>query len=318
MSRFAALFRVTGQSSESLNPERRMTATFRLPIVALALIAASAPLAAQRGHEPAVTVSGAGVDTWVLLSGMVGGVAGFRRLETRLLERGARVIIIDPYHLSLDSSDVSFAAMAGRVEIVLDQLGVTDARIVGHAHGAGVMVRLAARAPHLVSHLYFLDVGGLSRNRTEALSSSVRLLPLIARMPGGRGFIRDRLVRALRENSGRDDWLDAATRRAYTEPMLDGIDRVARLAVRLHRAEEPEPLEVVISRLDVPVLVVLGEVPHASQPDSAELATLAPLGARLRITRLAGVGHFPHEEAPDDLVLLLMATQSMRQVAAMP
>ena len=318
MSRFAARFRVTGQSSESLTPERRMTTAFRLPIFALALMNATAPLTAQRAHQPAVTVSGSGPDTWVLLSGMVGGVAGFRRLEMRLVERGARVIVIDPYHLSLDSTDVSFAAMAGRVETVLDRLGVTNARIVGHAHGGGVMVRLAARAQHLVSHLYFLDVGGLSRNRTEALSSSVRLLPLIARMPGGRGFIRDRLVSALRENSGRDAWLDAATRRAYTEPMLEGIDRATRMAMRLYRAEEPERLELVISRLDVPALVVIGEVPHAAQPDSAELATLAPLGARLRITRLAGVGHFPHEEAPDELMLLLMGPQGTRHAAATP
>jgi pimeloyl-ACP methyl ester carboxylesterase len=50
-----------------------------------------------------------------------------------------------------------------------------------------------------------------------------------------------------------------------------------------------------------PITVILGGAPHPAAPDDAELATLAPLGARLRIVRLAGVGHFPHEEAPAEV-----------------
>jgi hypothetical protein len=36
-----------------------------------------------------------------------------------------------------------------------------------------------------VSALYFLDVGALPESRTKVLSSSLRFVPLIARMPGG-------------------------------------------------------------------------------------------------------------------------------------
>ncbi len=290
-----------------------------LTMLVLMFTLAASPVEAQgAGHAPAVTVSGAGGETWVLLSGVIGGVAGFRRLETRLLERGARVITIDPYHLSLDSADVTFAAMARRVDAVLDAQGVTGARVVGHAHGAGVMLRLAAFAPRRVAELYFLDVGALESNRTRVLSSSVRLLPLIARIPGGRKFIRERLLRGLRENTGRDLWLDPETRRAYTEPLLDDIDRVAAMAIRLTRSHEPETLAAVISRLRVPAVVVLGDVPRASGPDSAEVAALAPMGALLRIERMRGVGHFPHEEAPDEQVRLLCAPNMARQVRGAP
>jgi anaerobic glycerol-3-phosphate dehydrogenase len=59
---------------------------------------------------------GRGPDTYVFVSGLVGGVAGFTRVEQRLVQAGRRVVIIDPYQLSLDSADVSFDALARRTE----------------------------------------------------------------------------------------------------------------------------------------------------------------------------------------------------------
>ena len=280
----------------------------RAAISAVLAALASAPLAAQAA-PPAVSVAGRGPATYVLLSGVVGGVAGYRRLEARLLERGHRVVVVDPYQLSLDSADVSFAALARRVEAVLAAHDVSGATVVGHAHGAGVALRLAANSPDRVAALYFLDVGALATNRTKVLGASLRLAPLIARIPGGRGFIRRRFVRGLRESAGRQEWLDAATQRAYAEPVLDNIGRVVAMATRLSRAREPDSLPSLVARLRVPVVVILGEAPHPSGPDSAELAALAPLGSLLRIVRMPGVGHFPHEEAPDDVARMLVASR---------
>lgn len=283
-----------------------MTIAHRL-LLLFALAARSTSLFAQKGHDtPAVVEAGRGPETYVLLSGVVGGVAGFRRLEARLLEQGYRVIVIDPFHLSLDSADVSFAAMAQRVDAALTARGVTSARMVGHSHGAGVMLRVAAMAPERVTALYFLDVGALASARTERLSASVRLAPIIARVPGGRRLIRERLLQGLRQNAGRHEWLDAETQRAYTEPMLDGIGRVVAMAVRLCEAREPDSLASLVSRIRVPVTVILGDVPHPSQPGLAELEALAPLGTLVRIERLPGVAHFPHEEAPDDVARFLL------------
>jgi pimeloyl-ACP methyl ester carboxylesterase len=266
---------------------------------------------AQRAHDvSAVRVAGSGPETFVLLSGLVGGVAGFRRLEAHLVEQNRRVVSIDPYLLSIDSADVSFAALARRVDGVLDSLGVTSARVVGHAHGAGVALRLSTSAPQRVAALYFLDVGALANHHSPIFSSSLRLVPVIAHMPGGRGFIRRRLIRGLKESAGRDEWLDEETQRAYTEPMLDGIGRAIALAIRLGKAEEPDSLSTLISRITVPVTVVLGDAPHTAGPEQAELIALEPLGTLLRIEHLAGVGHFPHEEAPQELARLLVAPRS--------
>ena len=289
--------------------------TFVAAVASLTLV--TTPVAAQPGAQPpAVTVSGTGTEkTYVLLSGMVGGVKGFGRIEALLLERGYRVIAIDPYQLSLDSTDATFAALARRVDRVLEERGVASARIVGHSHGGGVALRLAANAPRRVEALYLLDVGAMETQQGVVFSSAMRLVPLIARLPGGRGFIRDRFLSGLRQNSGTHAWLDSATQRAYTEPLLNNIGRVIAMAMRLSRAEEPEPLSSVMDRLDAPVTVLLGAVANPSEPDAAEIGRLAMLKSPVHIAHLAGVGHFPHEESPREVVRFLVIP---RTVAALP
>ena len=283
-----------------------------------ALALAQAPSAQASTDPPAVTVAGhGGAPTYVLVSGMMGGVAGYRRLEGELLARGARVVVVDPYALSLDSAAVTFADLARRVDQALVRLGVDSAHVVGHAHGGGVALRLAALDPARVAALTLLDVGALPQNRTKVFSGAIRLVPLIARMPGGRRFVRAQILRGVRQNAGRHGWLDTATQRAYTEPVLRRIGRVVAMAGRLAETRESERLEQVVARVRAPVTVILGEVPHPSGPDSAEFAVLAPLGARLRIVRLAGVGHFPHEEAPADVARYL-ATAPAARGAALP
>jgi pimeloyl-ACP methyl ester carboxylesterase len=304
-----------------LAPPHRVTrrAPRRTAILAAACawaVAGATPLRAQRAPDSAaVSVAGRGPATYVLLSGMVGGVAGFRRLEAPLLARGFRVVIVDPYRLSLDSADVSFAALARRVDALLASHGVDSARVVGHAHGAGVALRLAAGTPGRVSALYFLDVGALADHRSPVFSASLRLAPLVARLPGGRRLVRDRFLRGLRQSAGRRDWLDAETKRAYAEPLLSGLARVVPMAMRLARAREPEPVAAVVARVRVPVAVLLGGAPHSAGPEPGELAALEPLGARLRVEHLAGVGHFPHEESPAEVARLITPAAEPRYAA---
>jgi len=268
----------------------------------------SATLAAQqmRYDSTVVSVRGNGPTTFVLISGMVGGVAGFRRLAS-MLESDNRVVIIDPYRLVVDSADVTFTALARYVDTVLGELGVDSARVVGHAHGAGVALRLAANAPGRVAALYFLDGGAVDENHTALFSSSLKWASFIVRLPGGRNFVRGRFVKGIRQNAGRNDWLDSATVRAYTDPVLSQLSKVISLAKRLDHAREPESTVTVVDRVQVPVTLLLGDVPHPAEPDSSEITALASLGDRVRIERLPGVGHFPHEETPADVAAYLRA-----------
>ena len=250
----------------------------------------------------AVVVDGSGAETFVLVSGMVGGVTGFRHLEKLLVESGYRVIVIDPYLLSLDSADVTFAALARRVDAVLEANQVTSARVVAHSHGAGVMLRVAAMSPRRVASLYFLDAGAIPENRGPMLSGAIRLVPMITRLPGGRRFVRGRLVSELHKSAGRQEWLDPEAERRYSEPVLDCIDRVIAMARRLASARERESLATVVARVHVPITVLLGDAPHTAGAGTEEIDALAPLGALLHIEHLAGIGHFPHEEAPNELL----------------
>ena len=303
-----------------LMPGRTLPRGARLPrtlALALALVAGAARPARAQAALPAtasapidttvLSIHGAGPTTFVLLSGLVGGAAQFDQLRSHLVRDGHRVVVIDPYRLSLDSADVTFAALARRTEALLARHGIDSARVVGHAHGAGVALRLAAAAPARVSALYLLGAGALPGTRTRVLSASLRLVPLIARMPGGRAFVRRRLVHGLRENAGREEWLDAAAQRRYTEPFLARLDAAVAMGGRLARAREPDSVSLVIARVQAPVTVLVGAAPHPAAPSAAELAALAPLGDRLRIERLPGVGHFPHEEAVADVVRCLTA-----------
>jgi pimeloyl-ACP methyl ester carboxylesterase len=273
-------------------------------VVLLQLTRAS-QLPAQKLNDPAVHDTGTG-PAYVLLSGLVGGIGGFRRIESRLVSQGYRVISIDAYRLSLDSADVSFDALARRVDRVLAQLDVSSAHVVGHAHGGGIALRLAANAPQRVTDIALVDVGAKSSARGPLLSSAIRLVPLITHIPGGRRFVRGRFIGGLRHNSGSCEWLDDSTQRAYAEPMLDNIGRVVSMAIRVSETSEPEPLDSVLARVHVPITVILGGLPHESGPDEAELHALEPLGRAVRIERIAGVAHFPHEEAPDEFIRVLL------------
>jgi pimeloyl-ACP methyl ester carboxylesterase len=308
------LLRVPVQKRD-FQPERTMFTLSRLTLlVAAALAFPSAAIlsyprllpAQSTGPMSAVVVDGTGAETFVLVSGMIGGVTGFRHLEKLLVERGYRVIVIDPYLLSLDSAEVTFAALARRVDAVLAANHVTSARVVAHSHGAGVMLRVAAMSPLRVASLYFLDAGAIPENRGPMLSGAMRLVPVITRLPGGRRLVRGRLVSELHKSTGRQEWLDADAERRYSEPVLDCIDRVIAMAGRLANAQEPESLATVVARVHVPVTVLLGDAPHTAGAGAEEIDALAPLGALLHIEHLTGIGHFPHEEAPNDLMRHLL------------
>ena len=291
-----------------INPASLLRSAIHLvPITALVIAPLAFTVLPAQSAKTAVTVrdAGKGAETWVLLSGTLGGVSGMHRLETRLIASGARVVTIDVYGLSVDSADVSFAAMARRVDATLERLHVQRAHVVGHAHGGGVALRLAASFPNRVSALDLLDVGALPSNRTSAMGGAARLAPMISRMPGGQAFIRTRLDNGIRENSGQIQWFDTETERAYTQPVLDNVGRAVAMAERLGLAKEPESVASLVARLNMPVTVVLGQSPHATAPTAEHMAALAPLGSRLRIVRLNGVGHFVHEEAPDQVLRAL-------------
>lgn len=268
-----------------------------LIIMGRMLVPAVAP-AQVPSEPPAVTVRGSGPQTMVLVSGIIGGVGGLRRLEGEMLRGGHRVGVIDPFRLSIASADMSFSAIAGRVERVLAERGITGAHVVAHSHGGGVMLRVAADAPERVASLTLIEVGAQQAMQSAKLDLALRVLPSIAKAPGGRQLLRRRLVAGLRQNASNQEFLDAATERAYAEPLLDRIDDVMTMGRRMMAASEPETIDAVLARIRVPVTVLLGAESHSGGPRAPEIAALGRLGSLLRVERVPGAAYFPHEEAP--------------------
>jgi hypothetical protein len=120
--------------------------------------------------------------------------------------------------------------------------------------------------------------------------------------------VRGRFIKGIRQNAGRRDWLDSATVREYTEPVLNQLSKAISLAKRLDHAREPESNVTVVEPRHGSRTVLLGDVPHPAEPDSSENHGALRLweiecGSR----RAPGVGHFPHEETPADVAAYLLA-----------
>jgi pimeloyl-ACP methyl ester carboxylesterase len=197
----------------------------------------------------------------------------------------------NPYQLSVTANDVSFDGLARTVAHALQHEGVESAIVVAHAHASGIGLRLAAHSSGLVTNLVLLDAGVVASSRSVGVAGAMRIASLVARFPGGRGLIRGQLISGIRANSGDARWVSDAIGRAYADPLIEALPAVARMAARLAEAQEPEPLERVLSRVRTDVTALIGDAPHEFGASEDELVLLQRIpGARLR--RLGGVGHF--------------------------
>lgn len=262
---------------------------------------------------PAVVTRGSG-PTVVLLSGLLGGTARLEPLANQLVASGFRVVAVDPYRLSAASADVSFDGLARTVAAALQAEGVQTAIVVAHAHASGIALRLAANFPDLTTNLLLLDAGVIGSTRSAGVTRALRIASLISRLPGGQGLIRSRLSAGLRENSGNPQWVSDATARAYADPLIEELPAVSRMAERLAEAEEPEPVESMLSRVRSEVTALLGAAPHGFAAGEQEVALLRRV-ATSRVRRLQGVGHFVHEEAAQVVVAEVLAAQARRAIA---
>lgn len=284
----------------------------RLRAAAVAALAARAALAAAEerqvlaapGEPLRVVETGHGTPV-VLLPGLLGSAFGYRKVIPPLVERGRRVIVVEPLGIGGSgrppSADYSLTAQAARLATVLAELKVDKPVIVAHAGSASMAYRFAYRHPTRVRAIVSLDGGPSEAAASSGLRRAMRFSFLI-RIFGGMKRLRETVRSALRERSADPSWVTDEVVDGYMRAGSKDLDAVLAAYRGMARAREPEALRPRLSEVRCPVRLVLGMAPHDGGIKPPEIRLLEERLPDLAIVRVEGAGHFVFEEKPQAVV----------------
>lgn len=264
----------------------------------------------------AMPVAGGARTPVVLLSGLLGGTFGFRKVTPDLVAEGHPTYAIEPLGVGSsshpDHGDYSLDAQADRIAAVLDTLGVTNAVIAGSNFGASVALRVAYRHPERVAAVLLLDGGPVDRSSTGGASIALRLAPLF-KFFGGRGMARHRIADALREYSADPAWVTDEVIESYSRPIANDIGGAARVLSAMRRASVNTPLAELLSQIRQPVRLLIGAANRRGGIESGETDLLRSRLPDFATDSVANSGVYVHEERPEEVVRAILAlTDSTR------
>ena len=238
----------------------------------------------------------------VLLHGIPGQGRAWDHVQAAL---EGRFDVIVPDLIGFGDSDrpstptidnVGPAAQASHIAMLLDELDVRQATVVGHDFGAPVTALLAAERPDLVAAVSLL-AGNTFPNTPIPFPLSLTTAPIIGGLFSRLLFSAPSLALMLRQGTGTgaappDAHLylgDRGQRRTIATIFSGALTRLADLYT---------PVESALRGLEVPVLVGWGDH-DPFFPLSEGERTAAAAGARLHI--FSGAGHFLPHERPDEV-----------------
>jgi pimeloyl-ACP methyl ester carboxylesterase len=288
---------ITGRGGASMR--RARTVFVLLTLATRAVADTHVPLGA--GERVHVVDVGQG-EVVVLVPGLLGSAFAYRKLTSRLVAAGHRVVVVEPLGFGGSSrpaaADYSLTAQADRLALVLDTLGLEPAVVVGHAVGASMALRLAVRHPERVRAVVSLDGGPAESAATPGLRRAMRFA-FLARWFGGRDRIRRTVRATLRERSADAAWVTEEVVEGY----MAGAGRDAGETVQalryMAKAREREPLVPRLGQVLCPVWLVIGDAAHARGVSDADMVRLREGLAALRVETVPNAGHFVFEEDPD-------------------
>ncbi|MGW2345005.1 alpha/beta fold hydrolase [Streptomyces sp. NPDC001661] len=188
---------------------------------------------------------------------------------------------------------------AGRIEAVLDRLGVGRVTVVGHSSGCMVATALAERRTGAVTAVVLIAMGPDLNAQTAELPL-VRLLlapivgPLLWRLRSPDALRKAASASATRPVEIPDSYVEATlamTHRSFVGTMRGNREYLAQ-----------RPLPERHAPLGLPLLVLFGAEDRRWRPSSAQTYRAVP-GARIEL--LPGVGHLVMLEAPEETGALL-------------
>jgi 3-oxoadipate enol-lactonase len=235
--------------------------------------------AAQSGEGPAL----------FLFHSLLSDRASFDRIAPQLSETHRVIVPELPGFGGSKAVDGGLAEVADRMaEFVKDAAGGKQAIVLGNGYGGFVALQMAIRHPAIAGRLVLADCGA-------AFSE-----------PGREAF---RNMAAASKAKGLSAITDVAMRRLFAPEFQTAHPDLMRDRREAFLKTDPEVLQSAcaalaaldlrpeLSKVKVPVLVMVGEHDEATPPPmSHELAALLP-NARLKV--LAGCAHVPQLQAPE-------------------
>jgi pimeloyl-ACP methyl ester carboxylesterase len=189
---------------------------------------------------------------------------------------------------------------AGRVAVLLDDLGLRHITLAGHSSGGYVATALAEQRPDLVGSLALISTGP----SLDALLPQPFILRALLAPPLGP------LLWPMRSDAMIRKGIIATTARPVVIPgdvvedLKNTTYRTFRKVLRRNAAYVAERgVPERLADLDVPVLVIFGGADPRYEPSSAHQYDAVP---DARVEMLPGVGHVPILEAPETTSELLL------------
>lgn len=234
----------------------------------------------------------------VLVAGPAGGTRSFRRVVELLVGDGHQVIVVDPFDpRQAGAGPHTLGSLATRWGGVLDALGVRQAVFVAHSLASSIVLRMVLDRPALARAVISLEGGAVEQVGQAGLRTAGAMAPLV-HLPGGGRLVRHRVRGSLRERSRGAAWITDEVVRAYAEPWMTDPGRTVALMRALGAPGGGPTLASRLPEVRIPVLLLLGDVAHASRPPDGEVAAMRAAMPQLQVEQVEGAGHFLHEEQP--------------------
>lgn len=240
------------------------------------MITAEARTVDLGSHSTRAGISGSGERVFLCLHGLVDDLSIWDRLLRGLEKRGTVVRYDQRGHGGAGSPPGPYQRedLAADAIVVLDQLGIDRAILVGHSMGGVMAMTAALNHPDRVAGLVLIGTTGQAGEKASAWYSKI-----------ADAGLSDGLVGLSRTIYGPDSDRpingDAA-----------GISEVTRTLEQLH----PDPLTPYLGAVQCPALLVVGEHDPLGAKATEICARALPDST---VEFVDGVGHWVHVQAPD-------------------